>query len=180
MDEEDTSSLFDLLTNGDMEVIAVQVVALAETIRHTVAESVSEQQAAKMDYTSDRGPHLHSVVPRSISGTTGRGVSMTTEQKPSEMVETYVPSLEMARGERPFWSPSETARRAFFDDFLQVQTNIEKPQAGLGKSAFREQLCFPGIIADLSQAALDWARVHALSGRSALKGILKRRCSRHS
>ena len=53
---------------------------------------------------------------------------MTTEQKPSEMVETYVPSLEMARGERPFWSPSETARRAFFDDFLQVQTNIENPK----------------------------------------------------
>ena len=61
MDEEDTSGLFDLLTNGDMEVIAVQVVALAETIRHTVAESVSEQQAAKMDYTSDAA-HIYTAL----------------------------------------------------------------------------------------------------------------------
>ena len=54
MDEEPSvSQIFDLLTNEDMEVIAVQVVALAETIRNTVAKNVSEQRAAKMDYTSD-------------------------------------------------------------------------------------------------------------------------------
>ena len=46
------SQIFDLLTNEDMEVIAVQVVALAETIRNTVAK-VDEQRAARMDYTSD-------------------------------------------------------------------------------------------------------------------------------
>ena len=54
---------------------------------------------------------------------------MTTETQASgETVEAYVPSLEMTRGERPFWSPSETARRSFFDDFLQVQTKIENPK----------------------------------------------------
>lgn len=43
--------VFDLLTNEDMDVIATQVVALAETIALT-AQSVNPK-AASMDYTSE-------------------------------------------------------------------------------------------------------------------------------